>query len=328
MLLKHLWRKEECKCGHEFKARRSDRKVAELGDGISGEVVLFEGRNNFRYVAKLYHHKEKHESNKEYHQRILHEFSVLHGLHNEHIIKVFGYDTTFDGSLRMYMEAESRDMYHILQANGLKVKQGEVLCLWKQLCNGVRYLHEEAGVCHRDIKMQNLVIDMNTGFLKIIDFVTACQVMKDPMTGEQLDHERDSVGLVGSKSYAAPETFSRIHYLGTKADIWSVGIVLYYMIIRKMPWKWAIHTDVVFEEYDDLCRDCCACEWLCKKSQFDRPSMLPEPSLKVLSKILDPDSSSRLRIGEVYNDSWFRDVQSCCEGRSCGFDHRVLAKTA
>ena len=47
-----------------------------------------------------------------------------------------------------------------------------MLCIWKQITNAVNYLHE-LDICHRDLKLENVVFDVNYKLIKVIDFATA-----------------------------------------------------------------------------------------------------------------------------------------------------------
>ena len=67
-----------------------------------------------------------------------------------------------------------------------------------QLIRGVIEMHK-AGVCHRDLKLENLVLDSDFN-LKIIDFGMAC-----PLTGSENRGLCTRGDRVGTKSYMAPE---------------------------------------------------------------------------------------------------------------------------
>lgn len=80
-------------------------------------------------------------------------------------------------------------------------------------------------ICHRDIKLDNLVYQESTNILKIIDFGFASN-SKDPLKV-----------FCGTPSYMAPEIVSKKEYLGAPADIWACGIVLFVMLTGGFPFK-------------------------------------------------------------------------------------------
>lgn len=89
-----------------------------------------------------------------------------------------------------------------------------------QLFRSLAYIHS-LGICHRDIKPQNLLLDPDSGVLKLCDFGSAKHLMK----GEP------NVSYICSRYYRAPELiFGAIDYT-TKIDVWSAGCVLAELLL-------------------------------------------------------------------------------------------------
>lgn len=90
-----------------------------------------------------------------------------------------------------------------------------------QLCRALAYIHGGHGICHRDIKPQNLLVNPHTHQLKLIDFGSAKILVK----GEQ------NIAYICSRYYRAPELiFGAVHY-STAIDIWSLGCVLAELLL-------------------------------------------------------------------------------------------------
>ena len=96
---------------------------------------------------------------------------------------------------------------------------GEVAQVCWGLINGVAYLHKYC-IAHRDIKPDNLVVDGDF-CLKIIDFDVAMQVEGEDEVVE---------GQCGTKGWMAPEMEEKSMYSPIKADRWSTGQVLLYLL--------------------------------------------------------------------------------------------------
>ncbi|CAG7826712.1 unnamed protein product [Allacma fusca] len=89
-----------------------------------------------------------------------------------------------------------------------------------QLFRSLAYIHS-LGICHRDIKPQNLLLDPSTGVLKLCDFGSAKHLVR----GEP------NVSYICSRYYRAPELiFGAIDYT-TKIDVWSAGCVLAELLL-------------------------------------------------------------------------------------------------
>lgn len=110
-----------------------------------------------------------------------------------------------------------------------KMLRPEVYCVFRQICDGVAYLHG-MGLAHRDLKLDNCVMTTDN-VVKIIDFGTAT-VFHYP--GKAPIH---ASGVVGSDPYLAPEVLSQETYDPQKTDVWSVAVIFMCMILRRFPWK-------------------------------------------------------------------------------------------
>lgn len=109
----------------------------------------------------------------------------------------------------------------------------------KQIVDALEYIHEHR-LCHRDIKPENVVV-ASDGTLKLIDFGFCAS----------LDHHNNQV--LGTKSYMAPEiiqnSFSAYKptYEGDKADIFSLGVTIFALVVQSMPFMTASSKDPLFK---------------------------------------------------------------------------------
>ena len=126
------------------------------------------------------------------------------------------------------MEYAPYDLFSVVMSG--KMSRPEIYCVFRQICDGVEYLHE-MGLAHRDLKLDNCVMTTNN-VVKLIDFGTAV-VFHYPGGGV---HQKAS-GIVGSDPYLAPEVITQESYDPRKTDVWSVAIIFMCMILRRFPWK-------------------------------------------------------------------------------------------
>ncbi|XP_076037005.1 uncharacterized protein LOC143022593 [Oratosquilla oratoria] len=103
-----------------------------------------------------------------------------------------------------------------------------VIAFFRQLIRAVAFMHERH-FAHLDLKSKNVVLDARRKVLKLIDFGLAV---------ERSDvYKRSIIGVQGTFCYMAPEVLDRSHhpYSGGKADVWSLGCVLFEMIKGFLP---------------------------------------------------------------------------------------------
>ena len=93
-----------------------------------------------------------------------------------------------------------------------------------QIVAAVAFLHAR-GIVHRDLKAENLLLSADLKRVKLADFG-----FSNFFAQEQL-----LATWCGSPPYAAPELFEGRHYSGPKADIWSLGVVLYVLVCGALP---------------------------------------------------------------------------------------------
>ena len=87
------------------------------------------------------------------------------------------------------------------------------------------YLHS-LNVVHRDIKLDNILIEEDTKMVKMIDFGFSVIVNQNRLKI-----------FCGTPSYMAPEIVSKIEYSGPPADIWALGVLLYALLCGKFPFR-------------------------------------------------------------------------------------------
>ena len=125
------------------------------------------------------------------------------------------------------MEYAPFDLFSVVMTG--KMSRKEIYCVFRQICDGVEYLHE-MGLAHRDLKLDNCVMTTQN-VVKLIDFGTAT-VFHYPGKARI-----PATGVVGSDPYLAPEVLSKESYDPRKTDVWSVAIIFMCMILRRFPWK-------------------------------------------------------------------------------------------
>jgi len=125
------------------------------------------------------------------------------------------------------MEFAPFDLFSVVMSG--KMCRPEIYCVFRQICDGVEYLHE-MGLAHRDLKLDNCVMT-SENVVKLIDFGTATVFHYPGKT------HTPATGIVGSDPYLAPEVLTSDTYDPRKTDVWSLAIIFLCMVLRRFPWK-------------------------------------------------------------------------------------------
>jgi hypothetical protein len=160
-------------------------------------------------------------------ERFLREARSLARLNHANIVTVHDFGDA-DGLYYFTMEyVDGRNLRDLLESGALPA--AKVLEIVLQICDALQYAHDE-GLIHRDIKPENVLLDRK-GRVKIADFGLAKLVGLTPayltLTGSQ--------EVMGTLLYMAPEQMKQARTVDHRADIYSLGVVLYEMLTGELP---------------------------------------------------------------------------------------------
>ncbi|PWN27066.1 Pkinase-domain-containing protein [Jaminaea rosea] len=212
---------------HAHLAKKYGKWGKVLGSGAGGTVRLIKrSKDHTTFAVKEFRQRRPGENEKEYIKKVTAEFCIGSTLHHVNIIQTL--DIISDhGHYYEVMEYAPFDLFSVVM--GGKMCRQEIYCVFRQIIDGVDYLHS-MGLAHRDLKLDNCV--MTTGnIVKIIDFGTAT-VFHSPGKSKVV-----ATGVVGSDPYLAPEVLSQQTYDPRLTDVWSCAIIFLCMVLRRFPWK-------------------------------------------------------------------------------------------
>ena len=157
--------------------------------------------------------------------------------------------------------------------------------IMSQIANGVKYLHQY-GIAHRDLKPDNIMITQQNdyGVIKIMDFGLS----------KILSPNERMVDGYGTLSYVAPEVLLRTPY-NKEVDIWSMGVILFYMLSGKLPFRGhkeqEVAEKIVYDplEFDDD-------DWETRSQKVQ----------DLISCCLEKKKEDRITIDKFINHPWFK----------------------
>ncbi|RBP45286.1 serine/threonine protein kinase [Roseimicrobium gellanilyticum] len=196
-----------------------------LGRGGMGVVYKARQKSLKRFVALKLLAPERVQD-PAFAARFAREAEALAALNHPHIVTVhdFGQAGTF-----FYLLMEYVDGVNLRQAmRGGKFTPEQALAVVPPICEALQYAHEH-GIVHRDIKPENLLLD-KSGRVKIADFGIA--KMLDTPADEVLPGDSQPAG---TPQYMSPEQREQPQRADHRADIYSLGVVLYEMLTGELP---------------------------------------------------------------------------------------------
>ena len=158
--------------------------------------------------------------------RFRREARALARLNHPGIVAVYDFGQTQDYYYFLMEHIDGMNLRQLLQ--GEKVSAHQALDLVMQICTALQYAHDEK-IVHRDIKPENILVDTK-GRVKIADFGLAKLLGNTPETNLTAPQT-----LMGSINYMAPEQREKPLEVDHRADIYSLGVVLYEMLTGEIP---------------------------------------------------------------------------------------------
>ena len=213
-------------------------------------------------------------------QKLISEIKIHKSLHHVNIVEFEHY---FEDSENVYLLIEichNQTLNELLKRRK-KLTELEVQCYAHQIIKALQYLHSHR-VIHRDLKLGNLFISEKME-IKVGDFGLATKL--------EFDGERKRT-VCGTPNYIAPEILEGKTGHSFEVDVWSLGVIMYTLIIGKPPFE----TNNVKETYKRI-----------KMGNYSFPenAVISEPAKDLIQSILVLDPHKRPKLDDVLNHDFF-----------------------
>ena len=167
-----------------------------------------------------------HRDKETFADRFKREAHALAQLNHPHIVAVYDFGETPDGQMYYAMEYVSgMDLQHLLKRSSPEPRQ--ILRIISQVCEALQFAHER-GIVHRDVKPANILID-ERGNVKVADFGLA------KVVGPTSVDYTATGSTLGTPDYIAPEAMRQTGKVDHRADIYSLGVMIYELLTGYVP---------------------------------------------------------------------------------------------
>ncbi|KAM8792622.1 maternal embryonic leucine zipper kinase [Eudromia elegans] len=210
--------------------------------------------------------------------RVQIEIDAMKSLSHQHVCQLYH---VIETSKKIFMVLEycpGGELFdYIISKDRLSEEEARVF--FRQIVAAIAYVHSQ-GYAHRDLKPENLLIDDEQN-LKLTDFGLCAK----PKGG--LDYHLNT--CCGSPAYAAPELIQGKAYIGSEADIWSMGVLLYALLCGFLPFD----DENVMAVYRKIMR-----------GKYHVPKWLSPSSTLLLHQMLQVDPKKRITVKHLLSHPW------------------------
>ncbi|OJJ66646.1 hypothetical protein ASPBRDRAFT_137315 [Aspergillus brasiliensis CBS 101740] len=273
--------------------RQQFRLLQQLGKGHFATVYLcVERSTGTQYAVKVFE-KRPGDSQRSQNDVLHQEIGILKGVSHPNLLCL---RDTFDESDGVYLVLElapEGELFNLIITRQ-KFSESETRCIFIQLFEGLKYLHDR-GIIHRDIKPENILVANKDLTVKLGDFGLAKIIGEDSFT----------TTLCGTPTYVAPEILRERRYRKyTKAvDVWSLGVVLYICLCGFPPFSDELYTP---EHPYTLAQQI-------QKGSFDYPSpywdTVGDLALDLIDRMLTVNDDDRITVDECLEHPWITGKQ-------------------
>ena len=258
-----------------------------IGKGAYAVVKMITNRvTKENFAMKIYEKSTLNDSSKK--RCAIREIEILKRINHKNIAKLIGIINT-DTKILIIQEfvkgISLRDYYNdeIRNQKGISEHKAKIFKkIFYQIFDAMNYIHKNY-MAHRDIKLENILMTKEYE-IKIIDFGFG---MYNPQNKLQTFY-------CGTPNYMPPEITIKKPYIGQKADLWSLGVLVYKMFCADFPFKGKNKKEL----YENI-----------RIGKFNIANYTPEYAKKIIIGLIEKNPDKRMTCENVLKSEWLRDYE-------------------
>ncbi|EAS04526.2 Serine/Threonine kinase domain protein (macronuclear) [Tetrahymena thermophila SB210] len=266
------------------------RKIGEGGNSVVKECFIkhvnLDESQKAKYAVKIVKFSDTEQL-----FNIIEEQRIMNMLKHQNIVELIDFFIDKNKhSVQLVMEyCEGKSLTKLIQKRH-PFSQEEVKYITRTLLKSLHYIHLK-GICHRDLSNNNVIFDVNTRKVKLIDF---------SVSKEYRNKHRKMWTKTGTLQFVAPESIMEENDgYNPKIDIWSIGVIMFSLLTGDLPFidpndselgliDLIIHSEPDYEKY------------------MANNQISPE-AYNLLTKLLEKDPKNRITLRDALQHEWLEE---------------------
>ncbi|KAF0694234.1 Aste57867_14870 [Aphanomyces stellatus] len=236
-------------------------------------------------------------------ERVAREIKILKRNFHTNVIQLYQVIDTSEAIYLVMEYIDGGEMFEYIVKHH-RIREKEAVFMFLQIVEALDYLHKN-DVTHRDLKPENLLLQggPNGIMVKVVDF------------GLSNTHEGDRLlqTACGSPCYAAPEMIEGKLYIGPKADIWSLGVILFAMVCGYLPFE-DNNTSVLYKKI--------------LSGQYKAPNYISPSVQDLIRRILETNPDKRYSLEDIRAHTWCKTLDAPLPPNAFELGDKTLNKVA
>lgn len=196
-----------------------------------------------------------------------------------HPFTTFLYGVTKDeNETNLLLEYHTGSSLYDIVKKETRLSEIQARKLFIQIAFALKYLHQTLKIVHRDLKLENIILDSKNN-VHIIDFGFAHEMSRDDFP---------FMTTCGTIDYLAPEILTS-SCATSLSDIWSLGVILYCLVVGHFPFSGETRDEIAHE---------------IRTKPIEFPQYLSQQLIHLLRRLLDKEPKSRITINEILEHPW------------------------
>ena len=202
-----------------------------------------------------------------------------------------------------------RDLLRYIQLRRFNEKQAKFI--FKKILNGVQALHG-GGIFHADLRPENILLD--TQFNPKISYFALSRIFRQNNVNIPMN------GYFGTRNYKAPQRFLNVPYNGDKADIFSLGVILFFLVTHLFPFPSARNDDLYYRQIRNKNENK---YWNMQPNEIQTYNLSPEVK-RLFFRMVAFNENDRPTLDQILADQWFDEIRNLDNQQLDQIENNVL----